>query len=172
MMEYAEAFKKGRNYVIFESEPEERTFPILDKGDLKSIGYYDGYQYGEYLEMTSQTMSISDEQLIAVISKAYWRAIDDYHEEIEYLPYKNGFLSGRDKFTHMVIQGAENLNMPPEINEEDNFSLGYYDGYVSALYSQAKNIPLNDEMSDTLIRNCFKQRKLITNHTLESENTK
>lgn len=78
--EYAKSFKKGLNYVLYDSEPETRDEPILNENDLESIGYYDGYQYGEYLEMTGQTMSIKQEQLMAEIDKRHTRALDKYNK--------------------------------------------------------------------------------------------
>lgn len=78
--EYSRAFKEGYTYVLYDSEPETRQVPSLDKTSLESIGYYDGYNYGEYLETTSQTMSISHEQLIAEIDKRHTKALEKYHE--------------------------------------------------------------------------------------------
>ena len=78
--EYAKGFKKGYTYVLYESESESRQEPALDKTSLESIGYYDGYNYGEYLERTGQTMSISPEQLIAEIDKRHTKALKTYEE--------------------------------------------------------------------------------------------
>lgn len=81
--EYAEGFKKGYTYVLYESEPESREEKQLDKSDLESIGYHDGYNYGEYLELTGQTMSISREQLIAEIDKRHTKALKTYEEFLD-----------------------------------------------------------------------------------------
>ena len=80
MKEYADAFKKGMNYVLYDSDIEDRMEPILDLSDFVSIGYYDGYTYGEYLEQTGQTMSTSQEQLIAVIDKYHTQALKRYSQ--------------------------------------------------------------------------------------------
>jgi len=78
--EYTKGFMNGRNYVLYQSELESRQEPTLDKANLESIGYYDGYNYGEYLERTGQTMSISPEQLIAEIDKRHTKALKTYEE--------------------------------------------------------------------------------------------
>ena len=78
--EYARSFKKGLNYVLYDSKIETRVEPTIDKSNIESIGYYDGYTYGEYLEMTGQTMSIKSEQLIAQIDKQHTRALNKYGE--------------------------------------------------------------------------------------------
>lgn len=76
--EYAEAFKRGLNYVLYGSN-QNREIPTVDNGNLESLGYHDGYVYGEYCEMTGQAMSISQEQLIAVIDKSHSRALNIYN---------------------------------------------------------------------------------------------
>ena len=68
---YQNAFRKGYNYVLYGSEEENRKTPTVNFNDLESTGYYNGFQYGEYCEITSQTMSISDTQLIAIIDKSF-----------------------------------------------------------------------------------------------------
>ena len=78
--EYTQGFKKGYTYVLYDSEPETRQEQPLDKTNLESIGYHDGYNYGEYLEITGQTMSISQEQLIAEIDKRHTKALKNYEE--------------------------------------------------------------------------------------------
>lgn len=80
--EYSKSFKKGLNYVLYDSEEETRIEPILDESSIESIGYYDGYNYGEYLERTGQTMSVSSEQLIAEIDKHHTRALDKYNKSL------------------------------------------------------------------------------------------
>lgn len=77
--EYTNAFKNGMNYVLYGSDVEDRVTPTVDLNNMKSIGYYDGFHYGEYLETTGQTMSVSQEQLIAVIDKYHTQALKRYH---------------------------------------------------------------------------------------------
>lgn len=77
---YAEAFREGLNYFLYCSDITTREKPILDESNLESIGYYDGFNYGEYLEMTRQTMSISQEQLMAVIDKNHTQALKKHFE--------------------------------------------------------------------------------------------
>lgn len=76
--EYANAFKNGMNYVLYDSDVEDRVTPTVNFSNMESIGYYDGFHYGEYLEATGQTMSVSQEQLIAVIDKYHTQALKRY----------------------------------------------------------------------------------------------
>ena len=52
--QYAESFRRGLYQFLYTDEGN-RQMPMMNKGSLASIGYYDGYQYGEYLEITGQT---------------------------------------------------------------------------------------------------------------------
>jgi len=77
--EYSRGFKEGYTYVLYDSEPDTRKKQReLVKSDIESIGYHDGYEYAEYLELTSQTMSISHEQLVAEIDKRHTNALKNY----------------------------------------------------------------------------------------------
>lgn len=76
IIEYARAFKDGMNYVLNGSSEQDRIESDLYLSSIVSvIGYHDGYHYGEYLERTGQTMSISAEQLMAEIDKHYTQAL-------------------------------------------------------------------------------------------------
>ena len=92
---YYNAFKKGFYYVLY-GDNKTRKAPIVNLDDLDSIGYNAGFQYGEYCELTSQTMSISGEQLLAVMSKSYARAVEQkfshQKREKQYVVYKNAFI--------------------------------------------------------------------------------
>ena len=76
--EYARGFTQGLNYVLYKSTKEDREVPVIDERDLTSIGYYDGFNYGEDLERIHMTMGISNEQLVAEIDKRHTRAINKY----------------------------------------------------------------------------------------------
>lgn len=89
LFEYTEAFREGLNYVLYYSDVETRETPILDESSLESIGYYDGFNYGEYLEMTRQTMSITQEQLIAVIDKNHTQALKKHFEYVKMIEKGN-----------------------------------------------------------------------------------
>lgn len=80
--EYAIAFKNGLNYVLYGSDEETRKEPTLDKSDIESIGYYDGYHYGIYLEITGQAIG-SDDQLIGEIDKWHNSALNRYSKELK-----------------------------------------------------------------------------------------
>lgn len=156
--EYANAFKKGMNYILYGSDAQTRELVTLDVSNMESIGYYDGYQYGEFLELTCQTMSISDEQLIAVIDKYHTQALKRYKN---YIYYKSGFIEGRFSVLEKVRNG--NMDFAPllEPNIDDWNSIGYYDGYS---HSQNEFL-LTDEISCDnhteiyeIVYDCFQQR--------------
>jgi len=167
VLTYNEAFRKGYGYVLYGSDKDKRVEPTVDYSDLSSIGYYDGYQYGEYCELTSQTMSISGEHLIAVISKAFSRAIDKYREtEDKYAIYKTGFIDGKSEVNLRCFECDPNYNAIPEVDENDIYSVGYYDGYC---YYLNKILNDNSELEqleetkvvvvpvDVVSRQCFRQ---------------
>ena len=83
--EYARSFRNGLNYVLYDSSNTDRVEPVLEESSIESIGYYDGYNYGEYLEMTGQTMSVSSEQIIAEIDKHHTRALDRYGKTLGFV---------------------------------------------------------------------------------------
>ena len=77
--EYAKAFADGLNYSLFGSNIKE---PVLDTTKIESIGYYDGYNYGEYCKITDQHMGISNEKLITEIDKRHTTAINKYSDQL------------------------------------------------------------------------------------------
>ena len=130
---YQNAFRKGYNYVLYGSEEDDRKTPTVNFNDLESIGYCNGFQYGEYCEITSQTMSISDTQLIAIIDKSFSRALeqrDSYiKRENQYVIYKTAFVSGKSDVFIKYFEKDESFNAIPLLNATDISSIGYYDGY-------------------------------------------
>lgn len=163
--EYTKEFKKGLNYVLYDSEQESRIEPTLDESNLESIGYYDGYQYGEYLELTGQTMSISAEQLMAEIDKRHTKALDKYRKyEDRYVRYKSGFVEGKLAILEKIMLDDKSFNELPEVNDEDLISVGYYDGYSYFLNDFVQNgmIRRNNDIKtriEEISRACFKQRE-------------
>lgn len=161
--EFTQAFKKGLNYVLYDSEIETRVEPILDKGNLESIGYYDGYQYGEYLEMTGQTMSVSQEQLIAVIDKYHTKALDTYrNNEDRYVRYKSGFVDGKLDVLEKIICDDKSYNVLPEVDGNDLVTVGYYDGYsyfLNEFIEKGMIIRDNYTKIDDISRPCFNKRE-------------
>lgn len=130
---YYNAFKQGFYYVLYDSDPENRKTPVVNLDDLNSIGYNAGFQYGEYCELTSQTMSISGEQLLAVMSKSYARALDQrfshQKREKQYVVYKNAFVEGKGDVLLKYGKQDESFNLIPDLDATDIHSIGYYDGY-------------------------------------------
>ena len=163
--EYAKGFKKGLHYVLYESEEGERKIPILDKSNLESIGYYDGYQYGEYLERTGQTMSISGEQLIAEIDKRHTTALKTYMKnENKYVSYKSGFVDGKLAILEKILCDDKTFSELPEIDNDDIISIGYYDGYSYFLNDFIHNgfIKRDDNTKpniEEISRLCFNKRE-------------
>lgn len=133
VIKYYEEFKKGYYYVLFDSDENNRKIPIVDYSDLNSIAYNSGFQYGEYCELTSQTMSVSQEQLLAVMDKSYTRALTQraaYRKrENQYVVYKSAFIDGKGDVLEKYYNKDESFNLIPELDICDITSIGYYDGY-------------------------------------------
>lgn len=165
--EYYNGFMKGYQYVLYGSEKDNREEPIIDYGNLESIGYFDGYNQGIYCELTSQTKYVNHENLIAIIHKAYDRAIDTYREyEGKYIQYKSGFMYGKGEAKLKYKTEDDTFNVIPELDENDIDSISYYDGYCYALNRILNYDPelakLEEEKqekvpTDTIIRQCFKE---------------
>ncbi len=129
-MEYEKSFKKGLSYVLYQSQEENRIAPEFRCESMEKLGYYDGYQYGEYLELTGQTKSISQEQLLAVIDKYHTKAYARYQEFLNhYFNYKNGFLDGKGEFIRKIENEDEDFSKLPEMEEGNDYSMGFHDGY-------------------------------------------
>lgn len=130
---YYNAFKKGFYYVLYGDNKTRKTPIVNNLDDLESIGYYEGFQYGEYCELTSQTMSISGEQLLAVMSKSYARAVEQkfshQKREKQYVVYKNAFIEGKGDVLLKYSEQDESFNLIPNLDATDIHSIGYYDGY-------------------------------------------
>lgn len=172
MKKYEEAFKRGWNYVLYGSEKETREQPQLDKSNLESIGYYDGYQYGEYCEMAGLTMSISQEQLIAVIDKYHTNALKTQQEYVKYSRYKDGFIAGKNQFFDQLSRGDTSID--PKIfdtDEEDDYQVGYYDGYYFSLTDPKNPIFNSNDFNDfnefnefnALVEAIYNKRQSIQN---------
>lgn len=162
--QYAESFRRGLYRFLYTDEGNCQM-PMMNKGSLASIGYYDGYQYGEYLEITGQTMSISDEHLMAVIDKCHTQAFHKYKEnETRYLYYKNGFINGKSAILEKIIMDDETVNQLPVIDYNNLESIGYYDGYSYFLNDFIQNGIVNQKDDSTMkleeiSRTFFNQRE-------------
>lgn len=173
--EYTVAFKQGLNYVLYDSEKETRKEPKIDNSSLTSIGYYDGYQYGEYCEMVGISMSISQEQLIAVIDKYHTQALERYSTyQEQYIRYKSGFIDGKFSLLEKIHQEDISFNELPEINQNDIISIGYHDGYAYYLDEFVKNGTVNLETTlgkfEEITKSCYEKR--IANTETIQENKK
>lgn len=161
--EYADAFKKGLNYVLYDSEKENRKEPKIDNSSLTSIGYYDGYQYGEYCEIVGTSMSISQEQLLAVIDKYHTQALEKYRTyQEQYIRYKSGFVDGKFSLLEKIHTEDTSFNELPEMNQNDMISIGYHDGYSYYLDEFVKNGTVNLETTlgklEEIAKSCYQKR--------------
>lgn len=169
--EYAYAFKKGMNYVLYGSEGQTRKFPTLDASSMESMGYYDGYQYGEFLELTCQTMSISDEQLLAVIDKNHTQALKRYYEYC-YVFYKSGFFEGKINILEKIMGGDIDFEPLSEIIGNDWNSIGYFDGYNYFLSEYFKNNGVtldNSKLVDEIAHSFFQERMNISKEKVKEQ---
>lgn len=133
VIRYYEEFKKGYYYVLYDSDSDDRVVPVVDYNNLDSIAYNSGFQYGEYCELTSQTMSISSEQLLAVMDKSFTNALAQrtayQKREKQYVIYKSAFIDGKNDVLEKYFVKDESFNLIPELDASDITSIGYYDGY-------------------------------------------
>lgn len=152
-IEFSDSFKKGYKYVLWNSTEENRENPTVNMADINSIGYNLGFQYGEYCELTSQTMSISQEQMIAIIDKSYTRALYQrqsyFDREEKYGIYRVGFVKGRNDILDKYENGDESFNIIPDLDITDIEKVGYYDGYCYYLNEVLHIEGLHDRESDS-----------------------
>lgn len=180
---YNEAFKKGLHYVLFESNINNRKTPSINLSDLESIGYSDGFQYGEICEITSQTMSIKNEQLLAIMDKNFTHAIEKMMEnklrEKQYTIYREYFLNGAGEVLKKYKNDDETYDFLPIIDISSLPSIGYFDGYSfgiqdllsinGILYSN--NLDEIEERCRDKFTECCRKYDL-TNIKLNNENQK
>lgn len=161
-LKYSEAFIKGYRYYLYESNENNRIEPSLDKTNMESIGYYNGYCYGEYCEMTCQTMSINSGQLTAEIDKTHTKSLNMHKEYMDlYVRYKTGFIDGKSKFLLKVKEADETLDTLPICDKNDLVSIGCFDGYSYFFKEYAKGM-INlesEEHLDKLVKECFRERE-------------
>lgn len=157
--EYEKAFKKGLSYILYQSNGRDRVAPEFSCESLEKLGYYDGYQYGEYLELTGQTMSISQEHLLAEIDKHHTQAYSLYHQYQEcYQNYKNGFLDGKGELIRKIETEDESFSKSPKIEEESDYSQGFQDGYDFFLKRFVFDSDLSLDLEEGVIQNFFQKR--------------
>lgn len=161
-LKYSEAFIKGYRYYLYESDENNRIEPSLDKTDMESIGYYNGYGYGEYCEMTCQTMSMNSGQLTAQIDKTHTKSLNMHKEYMDlYVRYKTGFIDGKSKFLLKLKEEDETLDTLPSYDENDLVSIGCFDGYSYFFRDYAKGMIdfENEDSIDKIAKECFRERE-------------
>ena len=130
---FNQSFKNGYNYVLYGSDEDNRIKPEVDYTNIRSVGFKLGFEYAEWCEITHQTMSVSPENMLAVIDKNFTIALkqmDEYKlKEKQYSEYKNGFTTGKDEVLLKFNQKDESYNIIPDLDITSAYSIGYYDGY-------------------------------------------
>lgn len=167
-MLFSQGFQKGYDYVLYDSEPENREVPSVSHNDFYSLGYKKGFEYAEYCELTFQTMSVSREQLIAIIDKAFTRVMDEQTEyqerERKYTVYKSGFVQGKADVLLKYYAHDESFNLIPDFDSDDINSIGYYDGYCYYLreilnvqeLEEVESLPKSEEICRQSFNSSYK----------------
>ncbi len=161
--EYSMAFKKGLYYVLYGSIESIENVISPDYSNLESIGYYDGYQYGEYCERVGLSMALNQEQLLAVIDKYHTKALQRYYSyQDQYIRYKSGFIDGKFSILEKIHNEDPSFRILPEMDSNEMTSIGFYDGYSYFLNEFVKNGIVNRQLSigkiDEILKSCFQKR--------------
>lgn len=91
--QYREAFLEGFYFSLSDDRLDHNT-PLVDYGNIQSIGYYDGYCHG------NKGLSLGRKKIITslledVINQSYISAFSLHKNyEDKYVWYKNGFVMG------------------------------------------------------------------------------
>ena len=80
-MQYEVAFKNGYSNVLY-SDEEHLDIPTVDYTRFDSIGYYDGFNYGDYCVKVGMQWDIKPDNLIAQIDKCFTQALKKYDKAI------------------------------------------------------------------------------------------
>ena len=81
--EYEQAYREGYMHVLYADEPEEviiNESPSVDYSNFSSIGYYDGFNSGEYSIRAGLRYAIQPENLIANMDKCFTQALKKHAE--------------------------------------------------------------------------------------------
>ncbi len=160
--QYNLSFRKGYRDSLYEF-PYNEDYLKNDYSNFAYMGYYDGYEYGQYCKDTFQTMSISDEQFMAEIDKRHTQALKKHKQyEDDYIRYKTGFLDGKNTIVEKIMKDDDSFNVLPDVNENDLVSTGFYDGYSYFLKSYVENGVTNTDnkiSNEEIVRNCFYMRQ-------------
>lgn len=177
--EYSNGFMKGYQYYLYGVDDVKKE-PVVDYGSLSSIGYYDGYNHAVYCERTFQETYVNHENMIAVVHKAYDRAIDKYRDyENKYTLYKDGFIRGKGEASLKHFESDETFNIIPEMDENDIDSISYHDGYCYELnrilnsnleLEELDNSKQNNSHIENVTREYFRQS--YNNHPVFTDNSK
>lgn len=130
--QYHESFLEGFYFSINDDFLDNKV-PKIDYSDIKSIGYYDGYQHG------SKGLSVGRKSIVAnlledVINQKYTSACKLHKNyEDKYVWYKSGFVSGVSDVREKYTLGDESFNVIPDLDDNDIYSIGYHDGYCYRL---------------------------------------
>ena len=84
-MEYEMSFKNGYNYVLYSDDPENLDEPTLDYTSFQSMGFHDGYEYGDYCYRVGLRFDVKPDNLLAEMDKRFRTALDRHNEYMEIL---------------------------------------------------------------------------------------
>lgn len=92
-MEYEMAFKNGYSYVLYNDDVESLSEPSVNYGSFQSIGYYDGFQYGDYCVRVGLRFDIKPDNLVAQMDKTFTHALEKNREYVRQQIIDNEFSS-------------------------------------------------------------------------------
>ena len=81
-IEYEIAFKNGYNFVLYSDDPESLSEPSVDYDSFSSIGYYDGFNYGDYCCRVGLRYAVMPDNLIAQMDKSFTQALNRHNNYI------------------------------------------------------------------------------------------
>ena len=79
-MEYEMSFKNGYNYVLYSDDPENLDEPTLDYTSFTSMGFYAGYEYGDWCYRAGLRFDVKPDNLLAEMDKRFRIDLDKHNE--------------------------------------------------------------------------------------------
>ena len=146
---YRESFLEGFYFSLSE-ERMNSSVPNVDYKDMQSIGYYDGYSHG------SSRLSFGKKNIVCslledTINKKYVNALVLFKNYIyKYDTYKSGFETGYREAVEKNNSNDEEFNVIPSLDDNDVYSIGYYDGYCYYLNRTLNNYSEELENTDSV----------------------
>ena len=70
-MRYMKSFADGYMLIVTSKNPEELSEPTIDYDDISSIGFCDGFNYGDYCVRIGCQFDINNDHFIAEMDKRF-----------------------------------------------------------------------------------------------------